>query len=71
MQILIMPGVLTSTDFAKPASIKAGGPLGELVQWSDLIAAVFVLGHKVILEWDTNEANKWLANMCVTDNVKP
>ena len=30
-----------------------------------------MLGHKVILEWDTNEANKWLVNMCVTDKVKP
>ena len=66
-----MPGVLTSTDFAKPASIKAGSPLGELVQWSDLIAALFVLGHNVILQWDTAEANKWLVNMCLTDNVNP
>ena len=24
-----------------------GGPLGELVQWTDLIAALYVLGHDV------------------------
>ena len=24
-----------------------GGPLGELVQWSDLISALYILGHKL------------------------
>ena len=24
-----------------------GGPLGELVQWTDIIAALYVLGHDV------------------------
>ena len=24
-----------------------GGPLGELVQWADLIASIYLLGHKV------------------------
>ena len=66
-----MPGLLTSTDFAKPSFIKAGGPLGELVQWSDLIAALFVLGHKLMLEWDTTEANKWLVNTYLTHDFKP
>ena len=25
-----------------------GGPLGELVQWSDLIATLHLLGHKIV-----------------------
>jgi hypothetical protein len=29
----------------------SGGPLGELVQWSDLISSLYVLGHKIILSW--------------------
>ena len=24
-----------------------GGPLGELVQWCDLISALYILGHKL------------------------
>jgi hypothetical protein len=24
-----------------------GGPLGELVQWSDLIASLYILGHNI------------------------
>jgi alpha-1,3(6)-mannosylglycoprotein beta-1,6-N-acetyl-glucosaminyltransferase len=26
---------------------KNGGPLGELVQWSDLIASLYTLGHSL------------------------
>ena len=42
-----MPGVLTLTDFAKMWSIKKGGPLGDLVQWTDLILGLAFLGHNV------------------------
>lgn len=31
---------------------KAGGPLGELVQWSDLIAVLHLLGHNLYLTTD-------------------
>lgn len=27
----------------------SGGPLGELVQWSDLIATTYSLGHNVLV----------------------
>ena len=27
----------------------SGGPLGELVQWSDIISAIYILGHDVTL----------------------
>ena len=26
-----------------------GGPLGELVQWSDLLASLHVLGHEITI----------------------
>ena len=32
-----------------------GGPLGELVQWSDLIASLHLLGHNVVLSWSSNK----------------
>ena len=39
-------GLLTEEfglNFGKGAMV--GGPLGELMQWADLIAALYVLGH--------------------------
>jgi hypothetical protein len=35
-------------------SSKRGGPLGELVQWSDLIASIYTLGHsnmQIFTKW--------------------
>ncbi|XP_065834135.1 alpha-1,6-mannosylglycoprotein 6-beta-N-acetylglucosaminyltransferase A-like isoform X2 [Oscarella lobularis] len=32
-----------------------GGPLGELVQWSDLIAALHILGHTITLTHETQQ----------------
>ena len=28
-----------------------GGPLGELVQWADLMAVLYKLGHDITLSW--------------------
>lgn len=39
-------------DFGRKAF--AGGPLGELVQWADLLAALYCLGHKAVLSWSTD-----------------
>ena len=42
-------GLLTEEfglNFGKGASI--GGPLGELMQWADLIAALYVLGKPIL-----------------------
>ena len=47
VQIMFLPGVLTRTNFARPESIHRGGPLGELVQWSDLITACYALCHSL------------------------
>ena len=47
-----MPGILLATDFARPESVTGGGPLGDLVQWADLIAGLYVLGHNVTIMKD-------------------
>ncbi|XP_074175733.1 alpha-1,6-mannosylglycoprotein 6-beta-N-acetylglucosaminyltransferase B isoform X4 [Rhinolophus sinicus] len=45
-QILIHIGFLTeeSGDVFSPRVLK-GGPLGEMVQWADILAALYILGH--------------------------
>lgn len=55
-KILIYIGLLADEKnyhFGKLAT--KGGPLGELVQWSDVISALYVLGHelKISLSKDT------------------
>ncbi|XP_053903535.1 alpha-1,6-mannosylglycoprotein 6-beta-N-acetylglucosaminyltransferase B [Malaclemys terrapin pileata] len=47
-QILIHIGFLTeeSGDVFSPRVLK-GGPLGEMVQWADILAALFILGHNL------------------------
>ncbi|KAF4797321.1 Alpha-1,6-mannosylglycoprotein 6-beta-N-acetylglucosaminyltransferase B [Turdus rufiventris] len=46
--ILIHIGFLTeeSGDVFSPRVLK-GGPLGEMVQWADILAALFMLGHNL------------------------
>ncbi|XP_006135809.1 alpha-1,6-mannosylglycoprotein 6-beta-N-acetylglucosaminyltransferase B [Pelodiscus sinensis] len=47
-QILVHIGFLTeeSGDVFSPRVLK-GGPLGEMVQWADILAALFILGHSL------------------------
>ncbi|XP_076818912.1 alpha-1,6-mannosylglycoprotein 6-beta-N-acetylglucosaminyltransferase A-like [Clavelina lepadiformis] len=52
LTILLHMGLLTKAyglNFGEAAWV--GGPLGELVQWSDLMAALHILGHDIILSW--------------------
>lgn len=50
--MLIHIGALTDkAGFKFAENADHGGPLGELVQWSDLIASLYLLGHK--LEFST------------------
>ncbi|KAK5890700.1 hypothetical protein CesoFtcFv8_014194 [Champsocephalus esox] len=49
-QILVHPGVVTDESNARIAEAAFnGGPLGELVQWSDLLSTLHILGHHVYL----------------------
>uniref|UniRef100_A0A915PIH8 alpha-1,6-mannosyl-glycoprotein 6-beta-N-acetylglucosaminyltransferase n=1 Tax=Setaria digitata TaxID=48799 RepID=A0A915PIH8_9BILA len=53
LNIVIHMGFLSKEagfKFGELSSI--GGPLGELIQWSDLIAAVYLLGHNLMISTD-------------------
>uniref|UniRef100_H2YVL0 alpha-1,6-mannosyl-glycoprotein 6-beta-N-acetylglucosaminyltransferase n=1 Tax=Ciona savignyi TaxID=51511 RepID=H2YVL0_CIOSA len=46
--VLLLLGLLAKeTGFKIADNAFKGGPLGELVQWSDLISALYVLGHEI------------------------
>ncbi|KAM9346889.1 alpha-1,6-mannosylglycoprotein 6-beta-N-acetylglucosaminyltransferase A-like [Symphorus nematophorus] len=48
--ILVHPGAVTDESGAGIArDAFSGGPLGELVQWSDLISTLYILGHDLQL----------------------
>ncbi|XP_068428895.1 alpha-1,6-mannosylglycoprotein 6-beta-N-acetylglucosaminyltransferase A-like [Clinocottus analis] len=49
-RILVHPGALTDeSGFRIAEAAFSGGPLGELVQWSDLISTLHILGHHLQL----------------------
>ncbi|XP_033965448.2 alpha-1,6-mannosylglycoprotein 6-beta-N-acetylglucosaminyltransferase A-like [Pseudochaenichthys georgianus] len=49
-EILVHPGVVTAESNTRIAEAAFnGGPLGELVQWSDLLSTLHILGHHVYL----------------------
>ncbi len=71
VQILLHLGFL-----AKEAGIRfgekslSGGPLGELVQWSDLISSLHLLGHRLIISTETATLIQYarsLCNACIED----
>lgn len=35
--------------------LPSGGPLGELVQWSDIISALYILGHDLTITSEVEE----------------
>ncbi|KAL6101237.1 uncharacterized protein ACO6RY_08203 [Pungitius sinensis] len=62
-QILVHPGALTSeSGFRIAEAAFSGGPLGELVQWSDLISTLHILGHHVHLSVSLLDLKQFLAN---------
>ncbi|XP_031559579.1 alpha-1,6-mannosylglycoprotein 6-beta-N-acetylglucosaminyltransferase A-like [Actinia tenebrosa] len=63
-KILIHIGVLASEStlhFAENAY--KGGPLGELVQWSDLISSLYLLGHDITVSADINKLQQALGSV--------
>jgi len=60
-QILIHIGALTDKAGCKFAeNADHGGPLGELVQWSDLIASLYLLGHKLDFSTEVDQMKGYL-----------
>ncbi|KAM4692565.1 alpha-1,6-mannosylglycoprotein 6-beta-N-acetylglucosaminyltransferase B [Rhinophrynus dorsalis] len=60
-QILVHIGFLTeeSGDVFSPRVLK-GGPLGEMVQWADILAALYILGHSLKITVSVKELQSYL-----------
>lgn len=59
-QILVHIGLLASEEqlhFAEEAG--KGGPLGELVQWSDVITSLYILGHDITVTANIAAVQRW------------
>ncbi|KAI0216419.1 Alpha-1,6-mannosylglycoprotein 6-beta-N-acetylglucosaminyltransferase A [Lamellibrachia satsuma] len=49
-RILLHLGLLSKkSGFKITESTEKGGPLGELVQWSDILSTLYILGHDVVV----------------------
>ncbi|KXJ25562.1 Alpha-1,6-mannosylglycoprotein 6-beta-N-acetylglucosaminyltransferase A [Exaiptasia diaphana] len=71
-KILIHIGVLANErtlHFA--ADAKKGGPLGELVQWSDLIATLYLLGHDILVTADVFQLKQVLGRTGIKRKACP
>ncbi|XP_066560408.1 alpha-1,6-mannosylglycoprotein 6-beta-N-acetylglucosaminyltransferase B [Amia ocellicauda] len=60
-KILVHVGFLTeeSGDVFSPKVLK-GGPLGEMVQWADILTALYVLGHNLKISVSVKELQGFL-----------
>ena len=60
-QILVHVGFLTeeSGDVFSPKVLK-GGPLGEMVQWADILTALHVLGHNLKISVSLKELHGYV-----------
>ena len=47
-----------------------GGPLGELVQWSDLIACLHLLGHKMQFSSEMGQLRGYLGDFKVKESCQ-
>lgn len=66
-QILVHLGLLTKESGFKIAeNAFSGGPLGELVQWSDLITTLYLLGHDVRISASLAELKESVPNTSST-----
>ena len=60
--------VTDKSGFKLAESADYGGPLGELVQWSDLLGSLYLLGHTVEVSTKVDKL-KWLIGQ--GENVGP
>ena len=61
MQILIHIGGLSDkSGFKLAENADHGGPLGELVQWSDLIASLYILGHQLVFSTEVHQLQSYV-----------
>ncbi|KAB0367250.1 hypothetical protein FD755_020574 [Muntiacus reevesi] len=71
-QILVHIGFLTeeSGDVFSPRVLK-GGPLGEMVQWADILAALYVLGHGLRITVSLKELQRCRIRVIDTFGTEP
>ncbi|XP_021031639.1 alpha-1,6-mannosylglycoprotein 6-beta-N-acetylglucosaminyltransferase B [Mus caroli] len=71
-QILVHIGFLTeeSGDVFSPRVLK-GGPLGEMVQWADILAALYVLGHSLRITVSLKELQRCRIRVIDTFGTEP
>ncbi|XP_060599364.1 alpha-1,6-mannosylglycoprotein 6-beta-N-acetylglucosaminyltransferase A-like [Ruditapes philippinarum] len=63
-KILVHLGLLSKQSGWKFAEMQfKGGPLGELVQWSDLITALYVLGHQLTITSETDQLSSIVSQL--------
>ena len=58
-QIFVFMGVFESHKNWLVDAYK-GVPLGEMLQWSDLIASLYVLGHNVTISAEQQTMNRYI-----------
>ena len=59
--MLVHIGALTDkAGFKFAENADHGGPLGELVQWSDLIASLYLLGHRIEFSTEITQLSQYL-----------
>ncbi|XP_056895505.1 alpha-1,6-mannosylglycoprotein 6-beta-N-acetylglucosaminyltransferase A-like isoform X2 [Takifugu flavidus] len=61
-QILVHPGAVTD-EIGIARSAFNGGPLGELVQWSDLVSTLHILGHHLHLSASITDLKIFLGGL--------
>lgn len=60
-QVLLHLGVLTDkAGFHFAENAFSGAPLGEMVQWSDLIATLHLLGHELEFSTELQHLKEWV-----------
>ncbi|KAL3854035.1 hypothetical protein ACJMK2_013317 [Sinanodonta woodiana] len=63
-KILVHLGLLSQQSGWKFAENQfKGGPLGELVQWSDLITTLYILGHKLTITSEVDQLKNILSKL--------
>uniref|UniRef100_A0A3Q3J8U0 alpha-1,6-mannosyl-glycoprotein 6-beta-N-acetylglucosaminyltransferase n=1 Tax=Monopterus albus TaxID=43700 RepID=A0A3Q3J8U0_MONAL len=71
-KILVHLGLLTKESGFKIAeNAFSGGPLGELVQWSDLITTLYLLGHEVRISASLAELKECMLRVLDSFGTEP
>ncbi|KAJ8320432.1 hypothetical protein KUTeg_002019 [Tegillarca granosa] len=71
-KILVHLGLLSRQSGWKFAENQfKGGPLGELVQWSDLICTLFILGHEITITSETEQLASCLLRIVDSFGTEP